>query len=171
MKHPAPTTADYTLETIAAGRIRLTLNWSNHQLAEIGLGWNSDRDTQDAQALSSTGQAVLSALRTYAAGKPVTWPDLPLPLETCTPFAREVLTRLRAVPAGTTVTYGELAAMAGRPGAARGVGQVMRRNRWPLIIPCHRVVGSNGAMTGFSGIGGIPLKEYLLELERSAARP
>jgi len=111
------------------------------------------------------GHAVQQALQQYAAGRPADWPDLPFALQDCTPFTRRVLELLRTVPAGSTVTYGQLAAMAGRPGAARGVGQIMRRNRWPLLVPCHRVVGGNGKMTGFSGTGGIPLKEYLLRLE------
>lgn len=66
-------------------------------------------------------------------------------------FARSVAEALRTVPPGQTVTYGELAAQAGRPGGAKAVGQVMRRNRLPLFVPCHRVVASGGGLGGFSG--------------------
>lgn len=169
MKYPVPDLTTFHVETICAGRLRLTLNWSGQQLVELGLGWNTGQEDAQNEPLSDTATAVQTALQDYVAGRPVIWPELPLAFELCTPFTRDVLTALRTVPAGTTVTYGELAAMAGRPNAARGVGQIMRRNRWPLIVPCHRVIGSTGAMVGFSGRGGIPLKEYLLQLETKTA--
>ncbi|GFM37058.1 methylated-DNA--[protein]-cysteine S-methyltransferase [Desulfovibrio psychrotolerans] len=163
-------TDTFVTEHLCAGRLRLTLNWANGQLAETGIAWADDNApppsaSEKTGPRTSHGHAVQDALRQYAAGRHADWPDLPLALEDCTPFTRRVLELLRTVPAGSTVTYGQLAAMAGRPGAARGVGQIMRRNRWPLLVPCHRVVGGNGKMTGFSGTGGIPLKEYLLRLE------
>ncbi|MFV0347822.1 MAG: methylated-DNA--[protein]-cysteine S-methyltransferase [Halodesulfovibrio sp.] len=166
MKTDTMTTDNMHVESISAGRLRLTLNWVGQQLAEAAISWKDEKrqDTPENE-LTATGTVLLAKLKEYVAGRPVTWPDLPLAMQRCTPFTREVLTRLMSVPAGTTVTYGELAAMAGRPGAARGVGQIMRRNHWPLIVPCHRVIGSGGTMTGFSGAGGIPLKEYLLHLE------
>lgn len=82
-----------------------------------------------------------------------------------TPFHREVLECCAQIPAGQTRTYGQLAARAGRPRAARAVGSAMARNRWPLIIPCHRVLGSDGRLTGYSGTGGIETKRRLLGLE------
>ena len=74
----------------------------------------------------------------------------------------------RAIPRGETLTYGQLAAKAGYPGAARAVGQVMARNCLPLLIPCHRVVGSNG-LHGFSAPGGLATKQRLLEIEGQLA--
>lgn len=166
MSRNTTSTDSFHTETISAGRLRLTLNWVGQQLAETGLSWKDEKYfSPPPAALSPLAQALLITLTEYVAGKPVQWPALPLALHECTPFTQKVLTILQTIPAGKTITYGELAAMAGSPGAARGVGQIMRRNRWPLIIPCHRVVGSNGAMTGFSGTGGIPLKKYLLQLE------
>ena len=64
------------------------------------------------------------------------------------------------------MTYRELATQAGRPRAARAVGNVMRRNPWPLVVPCHRVIGSSGQLTGYSAPDGIARKARLLELER-----
>lgn len=79
-----------------------------------------------------------------------------------TPFRAEIMETLRQVPAGKTVTYGELAETAGKLGAARAVGNVMARNPVPLLVPCHRVVATNG-LGGFSG--GLDVKRKLLRLE------
>ena len=79
------------------------------------------------------------------------------------PFQDAVLRELARVPYGTTETYGALAAKAGRPGAARAVGTVMNRNPIPIVLPCHRVVGANGSLTGYAG--GLDVKRRLLQLE------
>ena len=71
----------------------------------------------------------------------------------------------RAIPAGETVTYGELAVRAGEPGAARAVGQAMARNPFPLIVPCHRVMAAHGGAGGFSARGGVATKFRLLRIE------
>lgn len=80
-------------------------------------------------------------------------------------FHRKVLELCYDVPAGKTVSYGELAARAGNPNAARAVGGAMAKNRWPIIIPCHRVVGATGKLTGYSGHGGLDTKKHLIALE------
>ena len=79
------------------------------------------------------------------------------------PFQDAVLRELARVPYGTTETYGALAAKAGRPGAARAVGTVMNRNPIPIVLPCHRIVGANGSLTGYAG--GLEVKRRLLQLE------
>ena len=96
-------------------------------------------------------------------GEPVDLADVPLELGWCTPFQRDVIDTARAVPWGEIVTYGELAALAGYPGAARAVGSVCAQNRFWLIVPCHRVVAAQGI--GGYGSSGTALKERLLELE------
>lgn len=88
----------------------------------------------------------------------------PLKLEG-TEFTLRVYEVVRSIPPGETLTYGEVARGAGRPGAARAVGSVMANNRHPLFIPCHRVVASTG-LGGFSSPGGLDQKRILLELER-----
>ena len=80
-----------------------------------------------------------------------------------TEFQLEVLAELQKIPYGTTTSYGDIAKRIGRPKAVRAVGAANGRNPLPIIIPCHRVVGSNGALTGFGG--GLPTKEALLRLE------
>lgn len=80
-----------------------------------------------------------------------------------TPFAREVLAATARVPFGAVATYGEVAARIHRPQAARAVGAALGSNPIPIVVPCHRVVGAGGALTGYAG--GIERKEYLLHLE------
>ncbi|MEC8557685.1 MAG: methylated-DNA--[protein]-cysteine S-methyltransferase [Planctomycetota bacterium] len=84
-------------------------------------------------------------------------------------FHRRTLETCFAIPCGQTQTYGQMATNLGSPGAARAVGGAMAKNRWPVLIPCHRVVGSSGKLTGYSGVGGIETKRKLLELEQAWA--
>ena len=93
--------------------------------------------------------------------------DLPLALNG-TDFQMSVWKILRAIPAGETRSYKDVAAMAGIPRAARAVGAANRDNPIVIIIPCHRVNGHDGGMTGY--VGGLPAKKYLLELEKRDAR-
>lgn len=79
-------------------------------------------------------------------------------------FTRRIYECCRAIPPGQVLTYAELAAEAGRPGAARAVGRAMATNPWPIAIPCHRVVGSDGTLRGYGG--GLPMKAALLSFER-----
>ena len=87
---------------------------------------------------------------------------------TGTPFQREVWTALQTIPYGTTCSYGELAAQIGRPGASRAVGLANGRNPISIIVPCHRVIGSTGTLTGYGG--GLERKQWLLDLERGTAQ-
>ena len=98
----------------------------------------------------------------YFAGKRRSF-DLRLDLRAMPPFTLEVLDELARVPYGETTTYGALAQRVGRPRAARAVGTVMNRNRIPIVLPCHRVVGATGNLTGYAG--GLDRKITLLELE------
>lgn len=97
----------------------------------------------------------------YFAGKRTAF-DLPL-APRGTPFQLSVWQALRAIPFGDTWTYGDLARHIGQPTAVRAVGAANGRNPIPIVIPCHRVIGSDGTLTGFGG--GLPTKEFLLRLE------
>ncbi len=101
-------------------------------------------------------------LSAYFAGKLRSF-DLPLVLEG-TPFQTAVWQALRAIPYGAVVSYGEIARRIGKPKAARAVGAANRRNPLPIVVPCHRVIGSDGSLTGFGG--GLSVKKALLDLER-----
>jgi methylated-DNA-[protein]-cysteine S-methyltransferase len=89
--------------------------------------------------------------------------DLTVDVALLADFNRRVLRELARVPYGEVVTYGELAARSARPRAARAVGMVMNRNPLPIVLPCHRVIGANGKLTGYAG--GLERKETLLRLE------
>jgi methylated-DNA-[protein]-cysteine S-methyltransferase len=98
----------------------------------------------------------------YFAGKRRRF-DLPVDLRLAQEFRAAVMKELARVPYGQLTTYGTLAAKAGRPRAARAVGTIMNRNPVPIVLPCHRVVGSTGSLTGYGG--GLDRKRALLELE------
>lgn len=91
-----------------------------------------------------------------------------LELRGYSPFRQRVIAECRNIRAGMQITYGQLAAAVGAPRAARAVGRVMAANPIPLIIPCHRVVGKNNKMVGFSGAGGTEMKKRLLNHEQKA---
>jgi methylated-DNA-[protein]-cysteine S-methyltransferase len=102
-------------------------------------------------------------LAAYFEGSRDDFLDLELDLEGATPFQQALTEALRRVPFGETVTYGELAALAGRPNAQRAAGTFCAHNRFPLVVPCHRVVAADGL--GSYGSLGIEYKRRLLELE------
>lgn len=92
--------------------------------------------------------------------------DLPLDLSAGTPFQQSVWQALLSIPAGQTRRYGELASQIGRPAAVRAVGTAIGRNPLSIVVPCHRVVGADGSLTGYAG--GLDRKAALLERERSS---
>jgi methylated-DNA-[protein]-cysteine S-methyltransferase len=103
-------------------------------------------------------------LQQYFDGQRVLF-DEPLDLREATAFQRRVWTAVRDIPYGETRSYGQIARQAGSPGAARAVGQAMAANPMPIVVPCHRVIGSAGDLRGFGG--GLDLKRRLLEMERA----
>src|SRR5690606_5527006 len=86
-----------------------------------------------------------------------------------TEFQRRVWAALRQIPAATTISYGQLAARIGAPAASRAVGLANGANPVPIVVPCHRVIGANGKLTGFGG--GLPRKQWLLSHEANAIFP
>lgn len=133
----------------------------------------SDAETSDAveaDAAATAARRLLSQavreLEEYFAGerREFTFPTA----AAGTPFQRLVWEALREIPYGETRTYGEIARRIGHPGAARAVGQANNRNPLPIVVPCHRVIGASGTLTGYAG--GLDVKERLLELERTPRR-
>ncbi|MDD2851706.1 MAG: methylated-DNA--[protein]-cysteine S-methyltransferase [Desulfuromonadaceae bacterium] len=104
-------------------------------------------------------------LRNYFAGKQVNFTDIPVALDGMTTFQQNTLCTIRKLEFGEIVSYGQVAEMCGRPRAARAVGGALAANPVPVIIPCHRVVASDGQLTGFSAPGGKLTKIALLKLE------
>lgn len=114
---------------------------------------------------SALTERAAEILKRYFMGLSQSFEDIPVDLAIRGPFRRRILELVRTIPHGEVRSYGEVAAMAGTPGAARAVGGAMAANPVPVIIPCHRVVAGNGQLTGFSGPGGISMKKYLLQME------
>ena len=112
---------------------------------------------------SVPGHPLAERMRGYFAGEPDDFRDVDIDLDWCTPFQRALAEALRAVPRGETVTYGELAALAGHPGAHRAVGTVCAGNRFGLFVPCHRVVAA-GSLGPYGSLGP-SYKRRMLELE------
>ena len=109
----------------------------------------------------------MERLKTYFSGYKVTFPDK-LDLSGATPFQRKVWEITTIIPYGETRSYAWVAEQMGKSGAARAVGQALGTNPLPIIIPCHRVIASDGKLCGFGG--GVERKRYLLSLEASARK-
>ena len=108
------------------------------------------------------------ALQDYARGQRVSFAEFDLLLPPRTPFRDKVLAATRQLEYVATTTYGELARRVGHPGAARAVGTVMSTNRFPILIPCHRVLAAGGRLGGYTSPAGPDLKQRLLEMEQSS---
>jgi methylated-DNA-[protein]-cysteine S-methyltransferase len=128
-------------------------------------------DLTDGARMHEWNPSLIRRLHQFADGERVEFDDLELDLDDETPFAQRVIARCRAIPYGGRMTYGELAETAGAPGAARAVGSVMRRNRTPLVVPCHRVVAAGARLGGYSGADGVRTKLRLLEAEARLTAP
>jgi methylated-DNA-[protein]-cysteine S-methyltransferase len=111
------------------------------------------------------GAELAERLTRYAAGEWDEFLDVEVEITHLSWFAARVVQAVRQIPFGQTCSYGELAARVGRPRAARAVGGVMAKNRTPLVVPCHRVLGGGGAIGGFSAVDGVRMKRRLLDLE------
>ncbi len=100
----------------------------------------------------------------YLKGRATDFGEFQIAIEGLSPFQQKVVQRCRKIPHGKTLTYGQLARQVGSPGAARAVGSVMRKNEFPLVVPCHRVVAATG-LGGYSASNGVATKRKLLFLE------
>ncbi len=145
------------------GRLALAVD-ADGTLVELWLPNRSEgvESPQHVPRAANEGtRAVHTQLREYFAGTRQTF-DLPLDPRG-TPFERRVWARLREIPYGATTSYGTIAQELGIVNGARAVGRANGANPIPIVIPCHRVIGADGTLTGFGG--GLPLKRALLELE------
>jgi methylated-DNA-[protein]-cysteine S-methyltransferase len=145
------------IDDTPVGPLRLDADGDGLTGLHFGLGTPAGERDDDAPVL----RAAAEQLAEYFAGERRHF-DLPL-APRGTPFQQSVWAQLRLIPYGTTVTYGEIARRLGSPNACRAVGLANGRNPISIIVPCHRVVGANGSLTGFGG--GMPAKRTLLDLE------
>ncbi len=150
-----------------SGIRRSTLPCETPEESVISLGSEVSGAIQDRTKLGD----VPDLLSAYLAGKEVDFADVELDVDDATEFYVKAWDACRSIPRGETRTYGWLATQAGNPNASRAAGQTMARNRVPLIVPCHRVVGSDGSLRGFgSGSERLDLKRWLLDMESNSRR-
>jgi methylated-DNA-[protein]-cysteine S-methyltransferase len=146
-----------------------------HELPDPGLAWDGGSGASGSAGTEPSGiyaylvaesrlvRQIATRVRAHLGGTATVYHDLRLDLSWCTEFQHELALALRAVPWGEVVSYGELAALAGRPGAARAAGTFCAQNRFALMLPCHRVVSSDGI--GGYPTAGVAFKRRLLALE------
>jgi methylated-DNA-[protein]-cysteine S-methyltransferase len=156
----------------------MAISWTGERFCGFTMGHPSA-----AAALSSVSELSSSTddppafvhhladrIQAYTSGARDSFRDVALDLSHLTVFQQRVIDQCRRIRAGETLSYADLAAKAGYPGAARAVGNTMARNRFPIVVPCHRVVAAGGAVGGFSAPTGISLKQKLLRLEGASGR-
>lgn len=156
----------FTIIDSPVGPLRLVADEAGLRRLEFREGRAFDAPPDDWQEDARALGPVARQLQEYFAGKRKVF-DLALEPEG-TPFQRRVWERLLEIPYGETISYGTLARRVGNSNASRAVGLANGRNPIAIIIPCHRVIGSNGMLTGYGG--GLPIKRKLLELERGQIR-
>jgi methylated-DNA-[protein]-cysteine S-methyltransferase len=171
-------TASYTLFSTAIGPCAVA--WTERGICAVQLPDKDEEKTSlrlrarlpSAEAAIPTGDVALAigVIREHLAGKAQDLSRIRLDTSGLGSFDARIYELARSIPAGRTVTYGELARRAGSPGAARAVGVSMGRNPWPIIVPCHRVVAKGGT-GGFSAPGGLVTKKQLLAAEGVALEP
>lgn len=151
---------------------------SGCRVSQLRLGYDDPRNLRNDLVAESLYEPVdeedwnpllRQRLQAYASGREAAFDDVRCELRPLTPFQQAVIDYVRRIPYGAVMSYGEVAAAVGYPGAARAVGTVMSSNRIPIIIPCHRVVAAGGKLGGYSAPRGVELKQWLLELERRGA--
>ena len=140
-------------ETDAATRARITRRWP---------------DAVEDEPPAAVAEAIAAITALLADGR-TDLTSIRLDMEGIDAFEQQILEAARRIPPGKTGTYGELAAEVGQPnGEARAVGAAMARNRFPIVVPCHRVLAAGGGFGGFSAPGGLEAKARLLTIERAA---
>jgi len=146
---------DYTRQGVASIELPGS-SAESHELSDRGYG-----DSEGKKNAELAGRL----LKNFYEGMPVDFSPITVDLGKRSRFFRNVCAVVRDIKRGEVRSYKEVAVMAGSPGSARAVGRVMASNPVPLIIPCHRVVASDGSLTGYSSEGGIRTKRLLLEME------
>jgi methylated-DNA-[protein]-cysteine S-methyltransferase len=175
MKTRQASGSEYHVTAFSSSLGWMAVRWCDGRVARLVFGHRGRQAAlravgateSDAQELRPTMQDLVERLTSYAAGACDDFRDVEVDLNQNTPFQRAVLASCREIPHGTVLSYAQLADKAGSPRSARAVGNVMANNRIPLLIPCHRVVGSRGGLGGFSAPAGTKMKRRLLQMEGS----
>lgn len=142
-----------------------TIAWEGHEVTGFRL-LGSDEASIPEKDVPDWIQALIARVQRHLSGEPQDFADVPFAFSQVSDFQRDLYLAALKVKAGQTLSYGGLAKAIGQPpAAARAVGTALGQNPWPLLVPCHRFVGADGAMTGFSAPGGIKTKLRLLAIE------
>ncbi len=152
----------FGLASIENALIRTVLPLASWEKAKNRLLKNISAADYDSRLFSRLQKQIIA----YFEGNYVNFTNIPLMLAGFSKFGASILTACRDITFGQTISYRQLASKAGHPDAARPAGSVVAQNPMPLIIPCHRVLRSDGSMGGFSAPGGVTLKKRLLTLEK-----
>ena len=152
---------------------RVFLAWEEDLLVRLVYGAAADDvphgsdefDFEFDRKVTRTMRDAREQITRFASGKRVSLNSIPLDMRGRTSFQSQVLIECRKVSWGSVISYGDLAGRIGRPRAARAVGSVMRSNRPPLVIPCHRIIAANGRLGGYSADDGVCTKARLLSRE------
>jgi methylated-DNA-[protein]-cysteine S-methyltransferase len=161
------TTSTLTFETPLG---RCAVRWTGAGISGVLLPGAAGRtgprfEDADAADLPPFVRTAIEGMIAVLGGGSPDLHDIPLDGTGVDELRRDVYAATRDIPPGTTRSYGEVARAIGRPDGARDVGAALARNPYPIIVPCHRVVAANGALTGFSAPGGLETKRRMLELE------
>lgn len=159
------TDAQVTFETELG---RCAVRWTDHGIAGVSLPRRAPLagvPCEDGTDVPRFVSDAVAGMRAVLAGEPRDLREVPLDEHGIDEFRRAVYAATRTIPPGSTQSYGQVARAIGRPDGARDVGAALSRNPFPIIVPCHRVVAANGALTGFSSPGGVATKRRMLELE------
>jgi methylated-DNA-[protein]-cysteine S-methyltransferase len=168
----------YTLFPTPIGHCAIA--WTPHGIAGVWLPEANDLELQarlnrrfarNPESPPSEVRAAIEAIVALLCGAPADLTPIALDLNGVPAFHRRVYALTRAIAPGRTRTYGEIAAELGEPGSARAVGQALGRNPFPIVVPCHRVLGAGGRAGGFSAPGGTATKLRLLEIEGALDLP
>jgi methylated-DNA-[protein]-cysteine S-methyltransferase len=174
---PAMAAASFTLFDTPIGRCGLA--WAERGVAGVQLPEPDEAGTRARLLRRFPGareaapppavQRVLDTIAALLRGEGGDLSAVALDLDRVPPFDRRVYAIARTIPPGATLSYGDIAARLGEPGAARAVGEALGRNPFPIVVPCHRVVAAGGKVGGFSAPGGVTTKLRLLAAERGSA--
>jgi methylated-DNA-[protein]-cysteine S-methyltransferase len=169
----------YALFDTAIGRCGVA--WNAHGVAGLQLPEKNDTETRTrlmrfnpaAEEIDPAGPIAraIEDIQSLLQGAKRSLRAVSLDMRGVAEFNARVYAAARAIPPGKTRTYGELARSIGQPHAARAVGQALGRNPFAIIVPCHRVIGADGRMIGFSANGGVDVKIRLLEIEGALDQP
>ena len=173
----SPPAEGYTLFDTAIGRCGIA--WSPAGITAVQLPERDDAATSRRlvrrSGTTAPGppppdvQAVIDGIVALLTGEPADLAAAPLDMDGLGDLERQVYDVARTIPPGRTMSYGDIAARLGDPTLARAVGRALGRNPFAIVVPCHRVVGADGRLTGFSANGGVATKERMLVIE--GARP